>query len=163
MVSCKHSAWIQVTSGKEVALLDPNRLSQLIEVLPEPCSQRPSLVSFVGRQEKNLALKRMFPLNHPQRYSTNGVALLHVDRGSLHSKHPILFAESYPTVMPFAPANAVSCHETKRHPLPWAEGLAAIDLYNILHSHLLYPFVDAFCIFADDFSSFSCVIGLLQG
>ena len=148
-------------SGEEVALLDPDRLPRLVDTLPAPGSQRPSVVLFVGRQQKNLAVQRIFPNNNPRRITGDGVAFIQADNSTLHSDFPIFFAESYPSSVPISATETVSCHETRRHSLPWAEGLSTSELYNRLHSHLLYPFIDVFCIFADDFPDLQSVVNLL--
>jgi hypothetical protein len=162
MTFCKHHAWLQATSGSEVALLNPNRLARLVQELPTPTTQQPSLISFVGRRTKNLALQKIFYNNNFQQHSHDGVATLRIDNTTLYSDHPILFAESYPTSTALASTNSFPCHESKRHPLPWAEDLATLDLYNILQSRLLCLFTDVLCIFVHDFPTFQDVIDLLE-
>ena len=165
MASCGHLAWLHATStndGREVALLDPGRMTRLVKELINPGTQQPSVFLFIGRKTKRLALGKLFPENNIPKGHHDGLATLRIDNASLYSGCPILFAESDPfTAIPSA-ANAFFCHETERFRLKWAKIIPVDELYDILHARLLFLFTDVLCIFADDFDNFESVVERLE-
>lgn len=115
MTICKHLGWLQVTGGKEVALINPGRLTRIVGELTNPTAQQPSVLFFIGRKAKTQALRELFP-NHIKKGRYDGIATLRVDNTSLYSDHPVLFAESDPSTTVVSTLDT-SCHETESFPI----------------------------------------------
>jgi len=160
MTICKHVEWLQVAGGREVALIDSGRLARIVGELTNPATQQPSVLLFIGRKAKHQALRELFP-NHIKKGRNDGIATLRVDNTSLYSDHPVLFAESDPSVTVTSTSNS-SCHEPESFPIRWANATTVHDAYDILHARILCPVSDVLCIFADDFPSFNAVVDRLK-
>ena len=162
MASCEHLAWLQAIGINELRLLDPGRTSQLVRELKDPANQRPSLMLFVGREAKDLALRELFPDNNFKKHSCEGVATLRIDNASIYSDHPILFAESRPShAIPLAADDSRLC-ETDSFPIQWADDTTVQQLSNVLHARLFCLFADVVCVFADDFADFDETVQRLK-
>jgi len=124
--------------------------------------QRPSLLLFVGRKTKDVALRELFSWNNLKRSQRNGVATLTAETLSIQSDFPILFAESDPVIesIPQVTTSAL-CHETSPYPANWALS-GSQNIYDIVHARLFCLFIDVLCIFADDFRDFEEVVSRLQ-
>lgn len=165
MASCGHLAWLHVTStnhGKEVTLFNPGRMTQVVGELTNPETQQPSVLLFIGRKAKKIALGKLFLENNIPKGHHDGFATLRVDNASLYSGCPVLFAESDPFTAIPSTANTFSCHETEPFRLKWAKAIPVDELYNIVYARLLIPFADVLCIFADDFVDFESVVDRLE-
>ncbi|KAL9127044.1 MAG: hypothetical protein Q9217_004008 [Psora testacea] len=160
MTICKHLGWLQVTGGKEVALVNPGRLTRIVGELTNPTAQQPSVLFFIGGKAKTQALRELFP-NHIKKGRHDGIATLRVDHTSLYSDHPVLFAESDPLTTVVSTLDT-SCHETESFPIRWANPTTVHDVYDILHARIFCPFSDVLCIFADDFPDLSSVVDRLK-
>ena len=160
MTFCKHIEWLHVVGGKEVALIDPGRLTRVVGEMTNPAMQQPSILLFIGRKAKTQALRELFP-NHIKKGRNDGIATLRIDNTSLYSDHPVLFAESDPSATVASTFNA-SCHESESLPIRWANATTAHEVYDILHARLLCPFSDVICVFADDFPNFNSVVNRLK-
>ena len=93
--SCRHTSWLDFTHTPDV-LWDTGCLSRFLLELTNPTRQKPSLILFVGRKSKELALRVLFPWNNIKRSSHEGLVTLRADTLSLQSDFPIFFAESDP-------------------------------------------------------------------
>ena len=160
MSSCKHTSWLDFTHATDIVLWDTGRLSRLSLELTNPAQQRPSLILFVGRKSKEIALRDLFPWNNIKRSSREGLVTLRADTLSLHSDFPIFFAESDPFNTPVR-AEASACHEASSWPLHWNLS-ADHSLYDVAHARLFFLFTDVLCIFADDFSDFEDVVSRIR-
>jgi hypothetical protein len=149
-----------MAGGKEIALINTGRLTRIVGELTNPATQQPSVLLFVGRKAKNLALRELFP-NHVKKGPNESIVTLRVDNTSLYSDHPVFFAESDPSATVISASNA-SCHETESFPVRWANGTTVHDVYDILHVRIFCPFSDVLCIFADDFPNFNSVVDRLK-
>ncbi len=161
MTICKHLEWLQVTSEKELALINPGRMTRIVGELTNPVSQQPSILLFIGRKAKNLALRELFP-KQIKKGSHDGIVTLRVDNRSLYSDHPVLFAESDPSVTIPSVVNNTSCHEIEASPIRWAKATTVHNVYDILYGRLFCLFADVLCIFADDFINFESVVNRLK-
>ncbi|MCJ1231936.1 hypothetical protein MMC12_008615 [Toensbergia leucococca] len=162
MATCEHLAWLHVTNAKEITLLNPGRMTRVIDELTKPATQQPSILLFLGRKAKNLAVRELFPENNIRKGQRDGLATLRVDNSSLYSDYPILFAESDPITTISSAANLSSCHETESISLQWSKVTAVHDLYDILHARLFCLFTDVLCVFAEDFATFDDVVKRLK-
>ena len=160
MSSCKHTSWLDCSQTTEVVLRDTGRLSRLSLELTNPARQRPSIILFVGRKTKELALRDLFLWNNIKRSRREGLVTLRVDTLSLHSDFPIFFAESDPFSAPLH-SKASACHEASSWPLQWSLS-PGHSLYDVAHARLFTLFTDVVCIFADDFHDFEDVVSRIR-
>jgi hypothetical protein len=161
LLPCDHSAWLQITDPKGQALLDGGRLARISQELENADNQRPTVIFFIGRRSKEVALEQLFPRNNNRKSRKvdrnslcEGIARIHLDNTTARSEYPLYFAESDPSFRwPFAPPRS-ACHESRVVSRQWKPPFITQDsLYNILHSRLFWPFTDVICLFADDFST----------
>lgn len=89
------AAWLDLVSENEVwNLVDTNRLGELVQELPYPKFQYPSLLYFTGNSNRMKALRALFPYNNITRKGPAGLIRLHLSTKTAHTQSPILFAES---------------------------------------------------------------------
>ena len=160
MSSCKHTSWLDCSQTTEVVLRDTGRLSRLSLELTNPAWQKPSIILFIGRKNRDHALRDLFPWNNIKRSRREGLVTLRADTLSLHSEFPIFFAESDPFNAPLYP-QASACHEASPWPLQWSLSHHH-SLYDVAHARLFSLFVDIICIFADDFHEFEDVVSRIR-
>lgn len=150
MSNCNHSAWLHLSGSPESVIHNEDQLHRILSELVNPSRQQPSLILFVGPQDKEYALRDMFPLNnftkHTRRHS--GTVNLRVDTTTLRSDHPILFADSNPQRPSSVPPPDSHCHEITSHLLTGKAATSA-TAYNLLHARLLCLFADVVCLFGN--------------
>lgn len=101
-----------------ITIHDTGRLKRLLQELDDPLGQKPCLWFFVGRRAKDDALKELFPWNNIKRCHQSGVATLRIETSRMHTKHPILFADSDPFTNSLLESDqSLTCHETSSYPL----------------------------------------------
>ncbi len=163
MSRCNHISLLRIAEGKEVCLLDDDRLDRAMQPMTNPSAQYPSLQFFIGRKAKDLALPELFPHNNVRRghQDRNCVANLRLDASSISCNRPILFADSDPLSVIYRNHEAASCHRTASYSVPWAVA-SNHSLYDILHARLFFLFTDVICIFADDFKDHGSVTDRLN-
>ena len=165
MNSCEHRAWLHATStndGKEVTLFNPDRMTRIVKELTNAETQRPSVLLFIGREAKTLALRKLFPQDDFSNSHYDGLATLRFGKACLYPGCPVLLAESDPFAAIPSAANPYYCHETEPFRLKWAKAIPVDELYDILHARLLLLFTDVLCVFADDFADFESVVERLE-
>lgn len=151
MANCEHIAWLQTANTKELHFRDGGRMKQVIQEMPNPIAQYPSLIFFVGQKAKNIALRELFPYNNIKRGHRDGFANLRTDNATIHSDQPIWFADSDPLLQSTPGSGAAVCHESKTHPVRWKPS-SEHSMFDIVHARLFFLFTDVICIFADDFN-----------
>ncbi|KAL8802034.1 MAG: hypothetical protein Q9200_006728, partial [Gallowayella weberi] len=154
--------WLQFSDTRELAITDTKRLSRLLTDLDDPSVQRPSIAFFVGLKAKDIALRELFPWNNIRKGRRDGIASLRAETLSLPSSNSIFFAESDPLGENAVQPDTAYCHEVSSSTLEWADFKESKELSDIVHSRLLFLFVNVLCIFADDFPDFLDVVNLLQ-
>jgi hypothetical protein len=168
MKYCEHSQWLSLcTQGNETAFFESDRLHTLVDQIPNPDHQHPSLVVLIGNAAKTLALREIVPATKNRKFGRrrrHGVVHLHLDSSSAFHERPLLFAEG-----DFPERNARTqldsdekCHETIRRILPRVRegvpGLCQSAVADNLYSRLLCPFADVFCFFSADFDGFGPIV-----
>jgi len=98
-----------MTSEKEIALINTDRLTRIMRKLTNSTIQQLSVLLFVDRKVKNLALRELFS-NHVKKESNESIVTLRVDNTSLYFDHSVFFVESDSSAMIISVSNA-SCHE----------------------------------------------------
>lgn len=161
-MNCAHHRWLRFSDVKKITLIDTGRLTRLISELNHPSHQWPTLLLFVGRKVKQIALKEIFPYNNIKKSTSEDIITLRSETTSIHTDHPIFFAESDPFKPLIINSNPhVHCHNIMSVPLQWTKSVTN-SLFDIIHARLLGLFVDVLCIFADDFKDFDSVVQRLK-
>ena len=163
MSKCEHISWIEPQAGKAAPqLVYGCRLARLVGELPDPSTQLPQVVFFIGRREKNLALRQLCHSNYRghHRYRTIN---LRSDNRTSHSSQPRFFADWDPTYRSLPPAfeSPRICHLEKVLPLELSQ--TECSVFDFILSRLLFLFVDVLCVFADDVGGLESVRELLSG
>jgi hypothetical protein len=161
--ACDHSAWLHLIAGKsEFGVCYQYRFQRVIEQLTNPEAKSPTLAFFLGRRKKDTALCQIFPRNNLKRHPcAQGSIRLEVDKASLQSDHPILFADTDPNLHILTDDQCcLSCHSHQIVSLPWATAVPHL-LQDIILSRLLFLFTDVICLFADDVGGLDGVKTLL--
>ncbi|MAD81884.1 MAG: hypothetical protein CL912_02880 [Deltaproteobacteria bacterium] len=158
MTLCSHQQWLRIhQEGNEFILQDGNRLGHIAKSFPRPAKQYPSLVHFIGTQNKSRALRAIFPENSISNCRKYGVANICADLKTSLSDYPILIAESTPDHVQANLRGKLVCHETTNNPVAWQDDesghCTAQSLADYLHARLLSMFVDVLCLFAEDYGS----------
>jgi len=150
MANCEHIAWLQSVDNKESQLRDGGRMKRVLEEMPRPSEQCPSIVFFIGQKAKNTALHELFPFNNVRRGRRDGFANLRLDNATINSDRPIWFADSDPFTRIIPTRGAALCHESNVYSARWAPP-SEYSMFDILHARVFFLFTDVICIFADDF------------
>ncbi|KFY80531.1 hypothetical protein V499_00606 [Pseudogymnoascus sp. VKM F-103] len=183
---CKHTQWLGLAvNDGDVVLQNTDRLQTLLDDLPNPDKQTPSLFVFIGNKSKAMAIKELAKtFSPPPKYSchpskhndesswegqtrlngrrVHGEIHLHIHPPSVFSSRPVLLAEGdLPNLSKLTSSLAIEkCHETDSRPLN-ASTLATPTLSESadrIYFRLLSPFTDVFCFFADDIGKFKPIV-----
>jgi hypothetical protein len=186
---CKHTQWLGLsTSDGDVFLQSTDRLHTILEDLPDPDEQHPSLLVFIGNRSKAMAIKELAKtFSPPPRYGrdpscqsqyddevssrgqtklngrrAHGEIHLHIHAPSAFSSRPVLLAEGdLPSLdRPSTAMGTEKCHELASRRLN-PEALATPVLAGSadrIYFRLLSPFTDVFCFFADDVGKFRPIV-----
>ena len=157
-MNCPHLTWLRFSDVKDVALVDTGRLTRLISELDNPANQWPTLLLFLGRKAKQIALKEIYPYNNVRKGVNEGLITLRSETTSIHTKYPIFFAESDPStsIIPCSESHEYY-HDISSTPLQRTKSISN-DLFDIVHARLFSLFIDVLCIFADDYKDFDSVV-----
>jgi hypothetical protein len=154
MALCQHKPWVDLSGlDRDWSLRYAQRFKSITESLPNPQSQFPCIIYFLGKRRKVSALQKIFTNNNITRRQAHGIANLHLDVTSCDTTYPLLFADCNPDALSL---NGIGrwqgCHETKCYPLASREvaSLASTGVAEIVQSRLLFLFTDIICLFADD-------------
>lgn len=176
---CRHTEWLSLAiNNEDVLLQSTDRLRTVLEDLPNPDEQCPSLVVFIGNRSKAMAIKGLAKTFSPQpRYGrkqshdddlrwgetrlngrrAHGEVHLHIHPPSVFSSRPVLLAEGdLPSNSKTTQALSVEqCHETESSTL---NSPTITESANKVYFKLLSPFTDVFCFFADDVGGFKPIV-----
>ncbi len=161
MIICKHLEWLQMTSEKKLALINSDHMIRIVKKLTNSVSQQSSILLFIDRKAKNLALRELFP-KQIKKDSHNDIITLRVDNRSLYFDHSVLFVESDSSVTISSIVNNIFCHEIETSSIRWVRVTTMHNVYDILYDRLFCLFADVLCIFADDFINFESVVNRLK-
>lgn len=165
MTACDHATWLQLAgSGTEFTISDTGRLRHLMDELPRPSSQYPSLCLLQGRKGgiKDTALRYLFSINSTRRNRGGGIANIRADCMSFNSDHPIFIADCN-LEAPVHPLQVRSqCHPTTAYPITWdcLDSQTAID---ITLSRIILPLCSVFIIFVEDFENTEQLLAQFTG
>lgn len=152
--------WLETCIGRDsrLAIHDQDRLQAVIDELAQPDYQYPSLCTFLGNKEKDLALQQLYPQNNIKRYSSCSNIRLRPDIMSLNSTRPILFADG--DVRQLRPLSGSSPEAALGNPVLW-ECCSLQALLITVWARLVFLFTDVICIFGDDLDGLSGVAEFL--
>ena len=186
---CKHTQWLGLAMDDgDVFLQNTDRLHTLLEDLPDPDEQSPSLLVFIGNKSKAMAIKELAKtFSPPPRYGrdpscqsqhddesssrgqtklngrrAHGEIHLHIHAPSTFGSRPVLLAEGdLPSSDKLRRALATEkCHETASRQLNSMTLITPTlsDSADKIYFRLLSPFTDVFCFFADDVGKFRPIV-----
>ena len=186
---CKHTQWLGLGANDgDVFLQNTDRLHTLLEDLPDPDEQSPSLFVFIGNKSKAMAIKELAKtFSPPPRYgrdpscqsqhddesSSRGQAnltgrrahreiYLYIHALSAFSSRPVLLAKGDLSSLnkPRRALATKKCYKTASRQLnSWTPTtLTLSESANKIYFRLLSPFTDVFCFFADDVGKFRPIV-----
>ncbi len=163
MFRCNHISLLRIAEGKEVCLLDDDRLDRVMQSMTNSFAQYSSLQFFIERKAKDLTLPELFPHNNVRRdhQDRNCVANFRLDVSFISCNRSILFVDSDSLSVIYRNHEAASCHRTASYSVLWVVA-SNHSLYDILHARLFFLFTDVICIFADDFKDHESVTDRLN-
>lgn len=161
MELCRHLAWINLDEEHTISMHDESRLQQILSDLTDPQKQRPSLIFFVDRKAKNIALRKFFPYNNIKKGHQDGLTIIRVNMITLNSEHSILFADNDITFKISVKIQDTGCHEKFIYGLQWQFSPELI-YSDIIHARFFFLFTDVICIFADNFINLDNVVKRLK-
>ena len=161
------AAWLDLVSENEVwHLVDTNRLGELVQELPYPKFQYPSLLYFTGNSNRMKALRALFPYNNITRKGPAGLIRLHLSNKTAHTQSPILFAESNLCLEHSLGDSKWLKHSTTKHrsiSITGAEGLLPpARLQQEVKRQLVLPWTQILCLFLDSTPDIQAARSLLQ-
>ncbi|KAK5163302.1 hypothetical protein LTR04_002627 [Oleoguttula sp. CCFEE 6159] len=160
MVACDHVAWLQLAGAKDFTLSDTSRLKRVIWEMADPTSQTPSLLFFLGKKAKDVALRELFPRNNLKRNRANGFASVRLDTASISCNNPIIFADGAidGTILPRQASS--TCHENITHPIQWQSPNTRM-IVDVVFARVILPFCSVLTLFADDFDNIDDITNCL--
>lgn len=150
---------IGVRENSSLGVLDRGRLPQVVDQLPDPRNQYPSLCVFLGGKIKDHALQRLYTQNNIKRHISEAQVRLRYDISTLESRQPVLLADG--DIL-----QARRLHAPQKlaagmgQPVLW-DVCSAGRLLQVLWSRLIFLFADVVCIFIDDISTMKMLIKFL--
>jgi hypothetical protein len=132
-------------------------LQAVVDDLPRPDEQRPSIIVLVGNAEKSVALQTLFALRSARRPKTQQKSCeiyIHLDPSTASANRPLLVFnwDVRKSCDRWNGTKRSRCYEADQstlHQLPARGGVA-----DDVHAQLLSPFTDVFCFFSNDLGGF---------
>ncbi|CAG8165989.1 unnamed protein product, partial [Penicillium nalgiovense] len=161
------AAWLDLVKENEVwDLVDTNRLDQLVQELPNPKYQYPSLLYFSGNPNRKKALRALFPYNNITRKGPAGLIRLHLSTKTAHTQNPILFAESGLCLEQSLGDSKWLKHSTTKHQTFSIAGadetLTPARLQQEVKRQLVLPWTQILCLFLDSVPDIQAATNFLQ-
>lgn len=159
------AAWLDLVREDEAwTVVDTRRLEELVQDMPYPNCQYPSLLFFAGNANRMRALRALFPQNNVARHGPAGTVRLHLSARTGRTEHPILFAES-----------GLVCEKSlgdtrwlkfamqrhQRHRLTIPADVAPARLRLEVVKHLILPWTQLLCLFVDSSADLKSAADLL--
>lgn len=154
MSYCKHCQWVDILQRDlNFSISYSARVQHVLQGLPNPSFQFPTVSYFIGKRAKVSALQALFPDNNITRRQAHGIGNLHIVSNTSGSRYPVLFVDCTPGAECINQIGSwTGCHELKRFRLrSWVtRSIARSSLIDQIQAQLLFLFVDVICIFVDD-------------
>ncbi|KAJ5938376.1 hypothetical protein N7466_001510 [Penicillium verhagenii] len=162
------AAWLDLVNEDGAwTLVDTSRLEELVQGMPSPKRQSPSLVYFAGSSNRLKALRALIPHNNVTRKGPAGWIRLHLCGRSGHTETPVLFAESSLLSEKSQGDSRWSTHHAshrhRRYAIPDAESVCSpAKLHQEVKAQLILPWTQILCLFIDSKSDLQSARNLLQ-
>lgn len=156
----ENTAWFDIGIREDArpAFLDHGRLPNIINDLPNPEEQYPSLCVFLGGTSMHTTLQGLFPLNNIKRHTSKATIRLRNDVGTRESRFPILFADSeYAKDLPSIPAHLQPGVGQAVH---W-ECNSVEKMFSAVWTRMVFPFTDVVCIYIQGTSDIDRAVDFL--
>ena len=153
MADCTHCTWIQLCGNESnCSFIDHHRFQNLVQSLPDPCNQTPTLLFFLGQKNKDEALRYIFPHNNLKKTKLDGFARIRVDNSTASTKEPILFADADLSTTVLDRHRPLICHQEDLIPVQWqcSDMRSVVD--HVL-ARVLFASSNLLVLFADDYST----------
>lgn len=158
MARSQDTTWLHLAGSDDPSVYAYDRLDQIFSSIPAPEQQHPRLVHFLGKRQKHLALKNIFPHNNFGRWRSRCSVDLRIDTPSIDTSRPLLISDSD---IGLSPHNTPRYHydsNYQKSPLRWyTKELSHADVNDTLQARVVFPFADLICIFVDDFPNLDSV------
>lgn len=162
MNTCKHTRWLRLSrKDKRFVLETSDRAQRLLDNLPRPEEQSPSLITLVGNHAKLQALRELGISSIGASKRGHGEIHLSLLPSSEHTDNPILIADGNVPLQnrlgrPWKPQ---LCHELSVRPFP--DDLTfekPVNIADYIYHRALFPFTDVICFFATDLGGIKRVV-----
>ncbi|PYI07374.1 FabD/lysophospholipase-like protein [Aspergillus sclerotiicarbonarius CBS 121057] len=163
MTKCEHQYWVELTQGEAAPQLTYGfQLAQLVGELPDPATQLPQVIFFMGRRLKDQALRHICGHNYRGQSRHHQHINIRSDNRTWRSAQPRIFADCNPTHRALLPGftSPHICHREQIFPIDVSQ--TEYSLHDIVLARLLFLFVDVLCTFADDIGGLGAVRELLS-
>lgn len=154
MGKCKHTRWLRLEKKDEgFALEVSDRAQRLLDGLPRPEKQTPSIIVLIGNESKQRLLHKLGIDNTAPR-GKRGHGEIHVSiaPSSVRLDSPIVIADGdIPAHNRLGrPWKRPLCHEVHIRPVISPVRKKVADVADHIYHRLLLPFADVICLFATD-------------
>ncbi|KAK1452746.1 hypothetical protein CTAM01_17259, partial [Colletotrichum tamarilloi] len=169
MTHCKHTGWLRVATKDQAYFVEGSgRAQRLLDGLPRPDGQYPSILVLIGNTTKRVALQRLgVYITAPNTARGHGEIHLNLAPVGASGARPTLIADADipPHKRLGRPRKSTLCHEVVVRPLsishggnistmpsamPSAMSPTTLEASDHVCNRMLLPFADAVCFFADD-------------
>lgn len=154
--------WLSLCSqASDTDLLVSDRAQAIIDCIPNPDVQKPSLLVLIGNAAKSIALRELFGVRRARRFNLNqnpSEVHLHVDPLSVFSEQPLVIAHGDLADKPNGKLSASKGDNITRRAIrrPREEFGFGGPIGGI-YSQILSPFASVYCFFCDDLGGFKRV------
>ncbi|OJD25537.1 hypothetical protein ACJ73_03090 [Blastomyces percursus] len=163
MPQCDHVAWLELVEGNAGPHLSYGwRLARVVHEMHAAAEQFPQIILLLGRSQKNAALPQLCKSKY--RTSNRPQAVnLRLDRASVRSSHPRLFADWDPGRRDVQPAfdSPKVCHREEDTQVNWPSS-TSWKPHDLVLARLILLFCDVICIFSDDVGGIEATVSLLM-
>lgn len=146
------------------SLVDTGRMDEIVQGMAHPTTQYPSLISFLGNDNRMAALRSVFPHNNVRRRGSAGLIRLHLCTTTSHTKYPILFAEASLQDLPNVGKWPVipSMDGLQRYPFRSNHFENTAKIVRHLMARLIFPWTHIVCLFMDSMPELKMARSLLK-
>ncbi|RSL43697.1 hypothetical protein CEP54_014972 [Fusarium duplospermum] len=154
--------WLSLCSrASDTDLLVSDRVQAIIDCIPNPDVQQPSLLVLIGNAAKSIALRELFSVRRTRRFSLNqnpAEVHLHVDPLSVFSEQPLVIVDGDLSEKLNGKLSANKGDDVTRRAIRRPrEKFGFSGPAGGIYAQLLSPFVNVYCFFCDDLGGFKRV------